>query len=512
MTRSKHFAFLAIVVAVVLLAITSGRLAAQQPSQGQKLANAAQHKDMDLVGFSDLQARSAYQPIVQRQGTRWIAYIGHHGGNSPNTTKPGAPVEPNGTSIVDVTDPSRPVYLAHIPGQFCPTCTPENNEAGAAQMVRACDGATLPHGVPGRTYLLRNFGQIAHEMWDVTNPASPQPIHTVSTGNPIVSGLTDTHKSWWECDTGVAYLVSGDPDWRTGRMTKIFNLSDPANPVFIRDFGLNGQQPGAVGPVPTQLHGPISLGPNGLPDGSGKNRVYFGYGTGSNGIIQIVDRDKLLNDPSLTPATRHMPTVAQLAFPQVGRLDMYPAGGAHTTYPVLRMPVPDFADDQQGSVRDFLVVTNEAGGNQCTGNRQMVFVVDISSESKMFSIANFNVPESSGDFCNRGGRFGSHSSHESFTPLFYKKMTFHSWFNAGVRAVDIRDPFNPVEAGYYIPPVTANTAQRCATINGVTTCKIAIQTNNVEVDERGYIYIVDRANTGLHILQLSGDAKKIISP
>jgi hypothetical protein len=91
-------------------------------------------------------------------------------------------------------------------------------------------------------------------------------------------------------------------------------------------------------------------------------------------------------------------------------------------------------------------------------------------------------------------------------------MTFHSWFNAGVRAVDIRDPFNPVEAGYYIPPVTANTAQRCATINGVTTCKIAIQTNNVEVDERGYIYIVDRANTGLHILQLSGDAKKIISP
>ena len=36
----------------------------------------------------------------------------------------------------------------------------------------------------------------------------------------------------------------------------------------------------------------------------------------------------------------------------------------------------------------------------------------------------------------------------------------------------------------------------------------AIQTNNVEVDDRGYIYIVDRANTGMHILELTGDARK----
>jgi len=37
-----------------------------------------------------------------------------------------------------------------------------------------------------------------------------------------------------------------------------------------------------------------------------------------------------------------------------------------------------------------------------------------------------------------------------------------------------------------------------------------VQTNNVATDDRGYIYIVDRANTGLHILQLSGDAREII--
>ena len=32
------------------------------------------------------------------------------------------------------------------------------------------------------------------------------------------------------------------------------------------------------------------------------------------------------------------------------------------------------------------------------------------------------------------------------------------------------------------------------------------QTNNVEVDDRGYIYIVDRANT-MHILELTGAAR-----
>jgi hypothetical protein len=41
------------------------------------------------------------------------------------------------------------------------------------------------------------------------------------------------------------------------------------------------------------------------------------------------------------------------------------------------------------------------------------------------------------------------------------------------------------------------------------TCKIAIQTNNVEVDDRGYIYIVDRADTGMHILELTGAARAI---
>ena len=110
----------------------------------------AEQRDMALVGHDDLQARSAYQPVIQRQGNRWIAYAGHHGGTKRNPLT--ARDEQNGTSIVDVTDPKKPRYLAHIPGDA------GEGENGGAQMVRVCSGNTLPRADKSKVYLLRSFG------------------------------------------------------------------------------------------------------------------------------------------------------------------------------------------------------------------------------------------------------------------------------------------------------------------------------------------------------------------
>ena len=110
-------------------------------AQGPKVGDPPEAQNMRLVGMSDLQARSAYQPTIHRQGDRYIAYIGHHGG-TPDVPKPmnklTGQAEFNGTSILDVTDPANPKYLKHIPG------LEGNYEEGGAQMVRVCDGATLP--------------------------------------------------------------------------------------------------------------------------------------------------------------------------------------------------------------------------------------------------------------------------------------------------------------------------------------------------------------------------------
>ena len=455
-------------------------------AQSPKIGDPPETKNMRLVGYNDLQARSAYQPTIHHQGSRYIAYIGHHGGTSdvpqPINRLTGQP-EYNGTSIVDVTDPAQPKYLAHIPG------LQGHYEEGGAQMVRVCDGKTLPKADPGKTYMLRVFGGRAHEIWDVTDPAKPALL------TKIVERLKDTHKSWWECDTGIAYLVSGVEGWRVRRMTQVFDLSDPSKPVHIRDFGLVGQEPGSSGTVPTELHGPISTGPEG-------NRVYFGYGTNKGGVLQIVDREKLLNGPK-------EPTPENLRYPVVGRLDMVPFNGAHTVFPMPKMAIAEFAKDKDGKVRDFVMIVDEQILNECQEARQLVFFVDVTIESRPIVVSNFFVPEASGNFCQRGGRFGSHSSNESMAPVFYKKIAFIAYFNAGVRAVDVRNPYQPKEIGYFIPSITEATDKRCVKVDRVDRCKIAIQSNNVETDDRGYIYVVDRANTGMHILELTGEARTI---
>src|ERR1700743_508031 len=139
-------------------------------AQQQKIGAPPEASNMKLVGYNDLQARSAYQPTIHHQGDRYIAYIGPHGGTAalpdPVNRMTGQ-AEPNGTSIVDVTDPAHPKYLKHLPG------LPGQYEQGGAQMARVCDGKALPHGDPGKYYLLRVFGGQAHEIWDVTDPSNP---------------------------------------------------------------------------------------------------------------------------------------------------------------------------------------------------------------------------------------------------------------------------------------------------------------------------------------------------
>src|SRR5258706_9215606 len=88
-----------------LLALCGGALA-------QSTAKAEKH-DMELVGYDDLQGRSAYQPLVHRQGGRWIAYIGHHGGRSRNPLSGGG--VPHGTSFLAATDPTTPPDRGPVP-------------------------------------------------------------------------------------------------------------------------------------------------------------------------------------------------------------------------------------------------------------------------------------------------------------------------------------------------------------------------------------------------------------
>jgi hypothetical protein len=90
------------------------------------------------------------------------------------------------------------------------------------------------------------------------------------------------------------------------------------------------------------------------------------------------------------------------------------------------------------------------------------FLLDITNEPTPWPVATFHVPENPGDFCGRGGRFGNHAGHESFYPPYYGKLAIFSWFNAGTRVFDIRNPFAVQEVAYFIPAPNKNTMAFCA--------------------------------------------------
>jgi hypothetical protein len=471
------------------LALAAALLVGAAGAAGQAQPALPEARDMQLLGHHDLQGRAATQPVIHNQGGRWMAYVQHHGGQRPNPLTGG--VEWSGTSILDVTDPRNPAYLAHIPG------APVGGESGGAPAARVCGAKDLPKAAPGKTYLLRALGASAHEVWDVSEPRRPVRL------TAVVEGLDGTGRSWWECRTGIAYLVAdGRPTgWRATRVAKIYDLADPARPRFIRDFGLPGGEPGAAGPAPAGVHGVLAH----------QNRVYLAHGAGPAGALQIVDRERLLKgDPRA--ADPFAPTAESLRHPQVGRLDLPPDWRAHTGVPLLGLLIPDFVPSARGRERDIVMLVSGSLQTECQEPRPLAFLVDVTTESRPLPISTYQVPALAGGYCGRGGRFGPHSTSESFTSAYYGRLVFVAYFNAGVRAVDVRDPFHPREVAHFVPLMTPATAPRCVGAAGGERCKVAIQTAGVEADDRGLIYLADGAGTGLHIVELAGAARAIARP
>ena len=460
-----------------------------------------QSRNMQLVGHNDLQGRSAYQPEIHRYGDRHILFIGHHSGEALNSMT--GVIETNGLSILDVSNPSTPALLAHIPAT--------GPEASGTQHVQLCDGSVLPSGDPDKTYLIRTNGRVSFELFDATDPAAPQFLLTIAetgySSRPSSNrGTRETHKMQWDCETGVGYLNGTVEGWRVTRILQAFDLSHPEQPRHIRDFGLDGWQPAAEGSFPgpniAGLHQPFVVG----------NRMYLGYESGRNGVLQILDRDKFLEgDPEAEDP--FAPTAENLLYPQISRLDMPSYWGVHTAKPVYDIEILDYGDDLTFSTRDFLIVVSEAGevaDLRCQSGRDVVFMIDITEDDTPIPVSTFQVPEEPGDFCNKGGYFGPHAVHDAFHPRFDKTLALFSYFNAGIRAVDIRNPFQPVEVGYYIPEPNENSIELCVEVGGVEHCDRVISTNNVNIDDRGYLYAVDRSKAGLHILELTGEAREIV--
>jgi hypothetical protein len=327
--------------AAISAALLAAALASNAPAQ---VSQSGEQKNMRRVGHTDLQGRPAYQPnTITYPDGRMIAFVGTHGGSRPNPLNGGV-VELNGTMIIDVTRPNQPIEKFHIPVPL---------SGGQAQMARMCLGSVLPGGTPGHVYLMRNVQGTAasgYEVWDVTNVSNPFMVGAMR-------ALSSTHKLYWECQTGIAYLPGSvtAQAWRQPQSMVIVDWSNPASPVYLRTHGLPGAQPTGTGPVPPSLHGAISGREHPNPTGRLAraatasdiigNRVYAAWGVGDDGVLQVLDRSKLLPPPHGTfMGDRNNPTNEQLNSAQTSILYMSPDQGGHTSMPVFGMTPKSYED------------------------------------------------------------------------------------------------------------------------------------------------------------------------
>lgn len=469
-----------------------------------QVAVAEDASGMKLVGSDPLQGRSAYQVIPHQVNGRWILYVGQMPGRALNPLT--GRVEDNGMSILDVTDPSRPKFLHHEPPGDTSWYRGKESSSGTYH-IQVCDGARLPKGTPGKVYVLRALGPIAHEVLDVTDPAATHRVSLVRVGRSDAMGTEGTHNSFWDCSSGIAYMVSSVPKWRARRILQVYDLGDPANPRHVRDFGLpemgpDTRQPG-VRPK-EQFYGASAHAAEVAGD-----KLYMSYSPFSDGTLQILDVKKLLaGDPGAADPLK--PTDESLRYPQIGRLDFPSYWGVHTAKPILGMKIPGYASDKPGAVRDILVVVSEGGSVKCDRPRHIMFFLDITEPAFPMPISTYQASEKEGNYCGRQVYFGPHNIQALSAPMYDKKLLFVTYFAGGVRIVDIRNPFSPVEVGHYIPAANANTryVESKGPWAGVELEPVP-ETNGVDVDARGYVYITDRAHTGLHILELTGLPKQI---
>ena len=82
-------------------------------------------------------------------------------------------------------------------------------------------------------------------------------------------------------------------------------------------------------------------------------------------------------------------------------------------------------------------------------------------------------------------RFGANQ----FTERLTGTLVHAVWFGAGLRIIDVADPMAPREVGVFIPEPVGGRA--------------APQSNDVMLDARGLIYVVDR-HVGFDVLEFDG--------
>jgi len=288
-------------------------------------------------------------------------------------------------------------------------------------------------------------------IYDVGNPAAPKLIHHQLTGGIGV------HR--FDMDERYAY-ISTEMDGFIGNILVIYDLRNPGRPEEISRWWMPGQNL-AAGEKPSwsgkrhRLHHALRFG----------DEMWASCWHGGFRIVDIAD----LKKPKTVAFYNYHPP-----FPEP----------THTVMPMptklgrRRIAIAIDEEDQAQSA-------NEEQARRGRPHAGMS-IFDVSDYANVKALSLFEVSELDSPFARTpGARFGAHQFHERMAGT----LVFAVWFSAGLRIVDVADPSSPREVGYFIPePVGGRSAP---------------QSNDVVLDQRGLVYVVDR-HVGFDILEFDG--------
>jgi len=160
----------------------------------------------------------------------------------------------------------------------------------------------------------------------------------------------------------------------------------------------------------------------------------------------------------------------------VGEYDYHPPF-PEPTHTVLPVPFPVAG-------RRIAVAVDEEHDHIPGQPHALLWVFDVSSLADIRPLSMFQVSELDSPW-SRTGRFGAHQFQEHMSDT----LVHVTWFSGGLRIVDVADPLLPREVGHFIPEPGGGFGSP--------------QSNDVDVDKRGLIYLLDR-NHGLDILEYTG--------
>ncbi|MCD2513009.1 LVIVD repeat-containing protein [Comamonas endophytica] len=404
-------------------------------------AATAQHRNMKLLSHHDLSGWGGLGEGVALQlapDGRRILWMAHESA-------------PKNFTGVDVSDPRAPKIVVQT--ELPHAAVRSNSLEISGQMMAVAYQVSRPGLQPA-----------GFDLFDISRPESPRLISHFDASGPHSRGA---HTLWF-VDGETVHMACGDPELvprnpKDDQVYRIIDVRNPSKPEAVGRWHFPGTMEGDAEPPPQRLAAPFDSGirahnSNVYPERP--DRCYLGYIDGGIFVLDISDRSR----PKVVSRFVNSPPFK---------------GFSHTALPLFE--------------RNLLVCSDECVMDNGGDWPKLVWMVDMSDEKNLVSISTLPAPPVD-VFAKRGGRFGAHNLHENPpVPGAWKsdQVIVGTFFNAGVRAYDISDPFAPQEIASFVPAAPAGSPVG------------ATQINDVFVDDRGIVFAVDRHTGGLYCIEMN---------